>query len=438
MTWFTNLQLLWKVLGVTLTVCVVTVGVGLVGYRGVQQTTADVNSLGSGLIPKVAAADHMHQSMYEAVADLRGATLATDPADIKDFVAGSGAAMGETDPAFAQYQALPLSTDEKRILTDYNPAHTAWESASQQALVALEAPPPPVAVSSQMAGCGSRRGGTTNPRLIAVPADRQASMAAARADEAAATADETAAAADTADEVDASSRGYCGLRHPPCRCPSPAAAEAIAAAEPRKAKAAADEAKAAADEAQAIVDEAKAAADEAKAAIVDLIDAKVSPQTDTLDGVLDQLRQSNEQQTTEILAAALGRSQMTGIQLLGAVAIALLLATQRLACSSRGILPGRARRVEQTVKSLADSDASWLADALEAMSNQDLTDDVWRSTSALLDLGHDEIGQTAAAANRLREKIGATIASYGRARMGLRTWFGRCKVPPRMSRRRRS
>ena len=113
MTWFTNLQLLWKVLGVTLTVCAVTVGVGFVGYRGISQTTADVDGLGRGLILKVAAAGRMHQSMYEAVADIRGATLATDPADITDFVAGSRAAMGETDLAFAQYQALPLSTEEQ-------------------------------------------------------------------------------------------------------------------------------------------------------------------------------------------------------------------------------------------------------------------------------------------------------------------------------------
>ena len=147
MTWFTNLQLLWKVLGVTLTVCAVTVGVGLVGYRGIQQTTADVNTLGSGLILKVAAAGRMHQSMYEAVADLRGATLASDPADIKDFAEGTRTAMGETDAALAQYQAQPLTTEEKRILDDYKTAHTAWESAAQQTLVALEAPPPPVAVA---------------------------------------------------------------------------------------------------------------------------------------------------------------------------------------------------------------------------------------------------------------------------------------------------
>ena len=109
---------------------------------------------------------------------------------------------------------------------------------------------------------------------------------------------------------------------------------------------------------------------------------------------------------------------MISMQLLGAVAVALLIAIAAGLFVSRNIA-GRARRVEQTVKSLADSDASWLADALEAMSNQDLTSDVQPGTAALPDLGHDEIGQTAAATNRLREKIGATIASYGRARVGL-------------------
>ena len=165
MTWFTNLQLLWKVLGVTLTVCAVTVGVGLVGYRGIQQTTADVDGLGRGLILKVAAAGRMHQSMYEAVADLRGATLATDPADIKDFVDGTRAAMGETDAAFAQYQALPISADEKRILNEYKTAHTAWVSAAQQTLTALTAPPSRGSAPGKPAAALQARRPPASPRL---------------------------------------------------------------------------------------------------------------------------------------------------------------------------------------------------------------------------------------------------------------------------------
>jgi hypothetical protein len=41
--------------------------------------------------------------VYESVADLRGAALASAPEDIKSFVDDSRTAMGETDAALAQY-----------------------------------------------------------------------------------------------------------------------------------------------------------------------------------------------------------------------------------------------------------------------------------------------------------------------------------------------
>jgi len=148
MTWFANLQLLWKILSVTLMVCAVTVGVGVVGYRGLQQTTADVDGFGRVLVLKVADTARMHQPMYEAVSDLRGAMLATDPADVQPFLEGSTAAMGETDAAFTAYQALPLSTDEKKMLSDYDTAHKAWEAAMKESMAAVVALPPLAAVDA--------------------------------------------------------------------------------------------------------------------------------------------------------------------------------------------------------------------------------------------------------------------------------------------------
>src|ERR1051325_6880187 len=116
MTWLTNLHIRGKILAVTLTMCLVTLVVGLVGYRSVEQTTSDLDSLGTVLVPKVQASGRMHQAMYEAVAELRGAALATDPADAQDFTEGARTAMLETTQAFVLYQSLVLSADEKRIL----------------------------------------------------------------------------------------------------------------------------------------------------------------------------------------------------------------------------------------------------------------------------------------------------------------------------------
>jgi methyl-accepting chemotaxis protein len=310
MAWFTNLQVQWKILGVTLTACAVTLGVGLVGYRGIQQTTSELDSLGSGMVPRVAAAGRMHQAMYEAVADLRGAALASEPKAVLDFVADARTAMGETDAAIAQYHTLQLDADETRVLADYDLAHAAWKSAAQKALVALTAPP---------------------PTSVARPA------------------------------------------------------------------------------------------------ITEIIDTQVTPQTDAIDAILNQLRQTHELRIAEVLGAADSRAQMTGLELLVALGLGLVLAIAAGFFVARNIAD-RARRVEQAITSLADNDATWVAAALEAMSNQDLTVDVQSLTPALPDYGQDEIGRTAAGTNRLRNQIGATILSYGRARAGLQDVVGQIQV----------
>jgi methyl-accepting chemotaxis protein len=382
MIWFTNLRIQWKMLSVTLAVCAITLGVSVLGFRSIQDTTSDVNDLGRVQLPKVAAVGRMHQSMYEAVADLRGAVLTTDPKDSQDFQDGTRAAMGETDAALADYQRLRLTQDERRILTDYQAAHTAWETGVEMTLLALAAPAVPKAAVVVV------------PHVAATPvtSERPAPASMSQPDDAAAVnADETnAAAAATDDESDI---GAGATTSPEMTSGSQVAAPAPA-------------------------DATVAVGEDPKAAIIDLIDTKVSPNVEKIDGILDQQRDINERVLTQFLVGADARARTTGLQLLALAGFGLILSVAAGLWVARS-LARRAIGVEKTVTSLAEQDATWLAEALEAMANNDLTVEVQSVTPPLPDYGKDELGRTAAATNRLRDKIVATVVSYERARAGL-------------------
>jgi methyl-accepting chemotaxis protein len=90
---------------------------------------------------------------------------------------------------------------------------------------------------------------------------------------------------------------------------------------------------------------------------------------------------------------------------------------------SNGIVQG-VRGVQQTLTSLTDQCATRLGGGLDALARNDLTVDVQAVTPAIERYGTDEIGQTAAVTNRMREKIVACIASYSEARAGLAELIG--------------
>jgi methyl-accepting chemotaxis protein len=79
----------------------------------------------------------------------------------------------------------------------------------------------------------------------------------------------------------------------------------------------------------------------------------------------------------------------------------------------------QAGAVESTVTALADECAAGLAEALDAMARQNLTIRVEADAPRLPEYGNDELGLTAAATNRLRDSLMATLASYETARLGL-------------------
>jgi methyl-accepting chemotaxis protein len=131
-----------------------------------------------------------------------------------------------------------------------------------------------------------------------------------------------------------------------------------------------------------------------------------------------------QQQTIDSdTAAGSDAANRARMLLLGLTAVAIVLGFGVAFTLSRGVATG-VGEVQRMVTSLADNCATWLADALDAMARNDLTVDVHPGTPPIAHYGTDEIGQTATASNKLREKIIACIDSYGRARSGLNELIG--------------
>ncbi|MGE3272201.1 MAG: methyl-accepting chemotaxis protein [Chloroflexota bacterium] len=75
--------------------------------------------------------------------------------------------------------------------------------------------------------------------------------------------------------------------------------------------------------------------------------------------------------------------------------------------------------VQQTVTSLADKCASWLADGLRAMAQGDLTVGITPVTPLIEGYGKDELGQLSETTNKLRNNVVACIGAYEESRSGL-------------------
>jgi methyl-accepting chemotaxis protein len=135
------------------------------------------------------------------------------------------------------------------------------------------------------------------------------------------------------------------------------------------------------------------------AAITDLVQFK----TDRANQVVSTSQSDGNQARTLVIG-------LSALAMLLGFGIAFLLA-RRIAQT--------ASEVQRTVTSLADRCATWLSEALDAFAEGDLTVAVEPVTPAIARYGKDELGQTAAATNRLRERIVACIGSYEQARAGL-------------------
>jgi len=129
---------------------------------------------------------------------------------------------------------------------------------------------------------------------------------------------------------------------------------------------------------------------------------------------IDEVQASLDKATADRKsAAALTQTIGLGLGLLAALiglAIGFWLA--------RGISNGT-KAVQLTVTSLAEHCATWLAEGMGRLSDNDLTYAITPVTARIGTYGTDEIGQTAEQTDLLRDRIVAAIGAYNDARTGL-------------------
>ena len=116
--------------------------------------------------------------------------------------------------------------------------------------------------------------------------------------------------------------------------------------------------------------------------------------------------------------AAINDATTANLVLFGAFLVALVTGIALSIVFARSIA-GRVARVQAMLTDLTDSMAASLEHGLAALSTNDLSQSVSATTQPLPSLGGDEIGQTAAVANGLLERMQATVTSYEKARMSL-------------------
>ena len=142
---------------------------------------------------------------------------------------------------------------------------------------------------------------------------------------------------------------------------------------------------------------------------VPFVDALASAQV-----YIDEVQKEIDQATAaEAQATQLTTSLSIGLGLLAAflgLGIGFML--------SRSITKG-VKAVQVTVTSLADNCGIWLAEGLTRFRDGDLTYGIVPVTPRIGPMGHDEIGETAASTDSLRDRIVTSIEAYNATRAGL-------------------
>jgi methyl-accepting chemotaxis protein len=138
---------------------------------------------------------------------------------------------------------------------------------------------------------------------------------------------------------------------------------------------------------------------------------------------IDAVGKSIDQATSDEKAAA-SLTQTLSMSL-GLLAVLLGLAIGFVL--SRSITRG-VKAVQATVTSLSDNCGTWLAEGMERLRDNDLTYEITPVTARIDRYGSDEIGETAAKTDALRDSIIRAIEAYNGARSSLSDTLGEVKA----------
>jgi methyl-accepting chemotaxis protein len=139
----------------------------------------------------------------------------------------------------------------------------------------------------------------------------------------------------------------------------------------------------------------------------------------TFDAVMLAMQNGNPEAARRISAEASAAYATARMQMLGLLAVAVALGIGLAFVLAQSVTLAVAQ-LQRTVNSLADNCATWLADALRAVADGDLSIKLTPVTPLIEGQGTDELGQLATTTNALRNKIVACIDAYEDGRAGLR------------------
>ncbi len=166
-----------------------------------------------------------------------------------------------------------------------------------------------------------------------------------------------------------------------------------------------------------------AAKDDNKAAFELLQGPAIAEPTARFLATTDKLVTIKSERMVAVLQAEKSDGNMANLVVMSTIVAAIVAGLGVAFFIARGISQG-VQQVQTTLKSLTERCATALAEALGAMSRNDLTVKVTPVTPPIERYGTDEIGETARITNLMRDKLVATIGSYEEARASLQAMIG--------------
>src|SRR4030081_214376 len=132
--WLNDLRLQWKLGGAFGAVCVFMAVVGWVGVSTAQQIQSNLDEVGQNNLPSAIALAEIQTNLLLAQASIRAAILVDDPKEIHAYVQTTWKALSDSTTALAEYEALPISDEERLLLAPLPDAFATYTDFLQQAV----------------------------------------------------------------------------------------------------------------------------------------------------------------------------------------------------------------------------------------------------------------------------------------------------------------
>jgi methyl-accepting chemotaxis protein len=142
---------------------------------------------------------------------------------------------------------------------------------------------------------------------------------------------------------------------------------------------------------------------------------------------LEALSQQHEAAASAARETSRADAEKARVVVLGFLALAFALGVAVALFLARSVVKS-VTEVQRVFASLTENDTTALARALDAMANNDLTVSVTPVTTPVARFGKDEVGQMAAATNKLLENVKSCVASYEQARARLTDLLGQVQT----------